>query len=100
MALKKLLIAGIFALLSGDGAGAVLYQTAALEGVKGEIELISNYCHRHPQRCHRHRHKHSHWNTENWYHKDYRHWAKHCRHHPYQKECQRFCYLNRNLCPY
>ena len=98
MALRKLLMVGIFVLMVGDGTMAVSYQIPGPPVANGEIKLISSYCHRHPERCHPHRHRHPHWGVENWYHKDYRQWAKHCRHHPYREECQRLCYLNRDVC--
>lgn len=105
MTLKKLLMAGAFALMIGNGAIAGPYQMSVSVDENGEFELISTYCHRHPQRCHHHhRHKqpyghHHKWHPkDNWYHKDYRYWAKECRHHPYKKGCERFCFLNRDVC--
>ncbi|MGV8948481.1 MAG: hypothetical protein ACOH2E_03835 [Candidatus Paracaedibacter sp.] len=97
MTLKKLLISGIFGVLAMCEANAAPYQTLVAQESMGKVDLISTWCSQHPRhhKCHRH---HKRVQPFYWYHESFNEKAHHCRHHPYEKRCQRFCNINPGIC--
>jgi hypothetical protein len=100
MTFKKILISGIFGVLAMGEANAAPFQAPISQESMGKVELISTWCSRHPRhhKCHHHHHRHYGLQPFYRYDKSFNKKANRCRHHPYEKKCQRFCNLNPRIC--
>ena len=96
MTLKNIFIVGMFGMVVMGATQATPNQMLAPTDGGGKIELVASrgWCHKHPHRCHHHHRYFPHY----WYNNNFNERAKHCRHHPYNWRCERFCHLNPGIC--